>query len=325
MGVDKTNSAVLPKQYSMSQFPATIEFVIPDFKRNYSPGSDKSLALRDRDSEWWFHEFVDRVIAACGHKFLPICRMSDGEFLFLLGEQPPDVRLTLVQKLRFWLSQFKWRVLLRGGLGPHTVGHYHSGEYSNTEWRLARKEYPEVIRELCKQGILAWHLNFTNVPFQERYFPALERWMNEEKILIHDANYYPFYFVYAMLTGPRRVELLSGRRLLVVNGAQGDKKQKIIEGLKREGVVDVLWCPISLKRSLYDTLDLAPYIGKVDLAVVGAGIGKANILTQMKPLNIPCIDAGFVFEVWADPENKWKRVVCASDEEWELHTELTGQ
>ena len=317
-------AANLPKEYQMQVLPESIDFVIPGFKRDYVPGSVKTLALRKRDSEQWFDEFVDRLINASGRKFLPVCRMSDGEFLFLLGEQPLDIRLSFVQKLRQKLSRFKWQLLLGGGLAPHTVGHYHSGEYTAEEWSKARMEYPQMMRKISQKGIIAWHLNYTNVPFQERYFPALAVWLQENDIVLSDDNYYPFYFVYALFAGPRRGELLKDRRVLVVNGAQGEHRRKIIEGLMREGVSEVFWCSISLKRSLYDSVDMCSFVGKVDLALVGAGIGKANILLQMEPLNVPCIDAGYIFEVWADPKNKWDRVICASDEDWEKVTVNNG-
>ena len=307
-------SAELPKEYQMQMFPESFDLLIPGFKRGYFPGCTKTLALRKRDCEQWYNEFVDRLVAACGRQFLPVCRMSDGEFLFLLGEQPFDIRLPFSQKLKLSLGRFKYQLLLRGGIGAFTEGHYHSGQYSAKEWRKARKKYPQAIRKISERGIIAWHLNYTNVGFQERYFPALERWLNEEKITINDVNYYPFYFVYALLTGPRRSELLRNRRVLVINGALGEKRQKIIAGLKREGVSEVLWCPISLRRSLYDIVDMRPFLGKVDLALVGAGLGKANIMLQMETLNVPCIDAGYVFQVWTDPRNKWKRVFCAPDD-----------
>ena len=67
---------------------------------------------------------------------------------------------------------------------------------------------------------------------------------------------------------------------------------------------------------MYDSIDVAPFCGKVDLALVGAGIGKMSIFLQMEELKVPCIDAGYVFEVWKDPNNKWKRVICASDNDW---------
>ena len=306
----------LPKKYHMSLFPESIDFIIPGFERVFLPCKNLTLALKMRDCGEWYHEFVDKCIAACGRQFLPIYRMSDGEFLFLLGEQPLDERLSFKQKMRIRLGMIKEKLLLKGGLGPFTQGHYHSGEYSAEEWRRAQTEQPALIRKISERGILALHLNYVHIPFAERYWAELDKWLKKNRIMINDGNYYPFYFVYAMLTGPRRGELLKDRRVLVVNGAEGDKKQNIISGLKREGVAEVLWCPISLMRSLYDTVDMTPYLGKVDLAMVGAGIGKSNILLQMEPLNVPCIDAGFVFEVWADPKNKWGRVLCASNDDY---------
>ena len=68
---------------------------------------------------------------------------------------------------------------------------------------------------------------------------------------------------------------------------------------------------------MFDIINVQPYVGKVDLAFVGAGIAKPHILLQMRDLNVPCIDAGFVFEVWANPENKWKRPFCANDMDYE--------
>ncbi|MDD5596350.1 MAG: hypothetical protein PHV82_00310 [Victivallaceae bacterium] len=308
-------SLELPQEYQSPRFPESIDFIIPGFEKVYPPGRSKTLALKKRDCRIWYNEFIDRILDACGRRFLPVCRMSDGEFLFLLGEQPFDKRLPFWLKLRLRLGRFKHSILLRGGLGAFTQGHYHSGEYSAEEWRKARLELPEAIRKISEKGILAWHLNYEREPFAERYFPVLGEWLTKNNIIVNGDTYYPFYFVYAMLTGTRRRELLTGRRVLVVNGALDETRRKITEGLKREGVAEVYWCSISLRRSLYDTVDMEPFIGKVDLALVGAGIGKANIMLQMEPLNVPCIDAGFIFEVWKDPQNKGVRsfTVCDDD------------
>ena len=301
----------------MRTFPEVIDFYIPGFEKSYPLGSTKTLALQDRDCREWFHECVDQVISSCGVRFLPICRMSDGEFLFILGEQAVDIRLSLAEKIRQRLSRIKHHIVLKGGVGPFTAGHYHSGHFSAAEWHSARTEVPTLIKAISEKGILAWHLNFTAVPFHERYFPALEKWIVRHKVLVTTANYYPFYFIYALLTGPRRSELLKGRRVLVINGAEGEKQRKITDGLLNEGVAEVLWCKISLKRSYFETIDITPFIGRVDLALVGAGIGKLKLFQHLEPLGVPCIDAGFVFEVWADPNNRFKRVYCASDANWE--------
>ena len=316
----------LPKVYEMETFPISMDFFIPGFLKKYVPGYNKTLALKDRDCENWYHEFINKCIDACGMKYLPIYRMSDGEFLFLLGEQPQDIRLPLLKRIRYKISNLKLRIALRGGIGAWTNENkqnkkskkerYHSGEYSSDEWRKSRLEHPSIIKKISESGILALHLNYVTEPFAERYWPVLDNWIKKHKILINKNNYFPFYFVYAMLTGPRRGELLNDRRILVVHGEKGQKKQKIINSLLSEGASKVEWVSISLKRSMFDVINVKPYVGKVDLAFVGAGIGKAYILAQMEPLSVPCIDAGFIFEVWADPSSKWERDFCAPDEDY---------
>jgi hypothetical protein len=172
------------------------------------------------------------------------------------------------------------------------------------------------VRQINQKGILALHLSYGQILFQERYFPALRRWLADNHIFLTATSYVPFYFVYAAFTGPRRSELLRNRRVLVVNGARGSKRRQIELGLQREGVAEILWYQISQQRSLYDRLNLTPFLGRVDLAVVGAGIGKPNILCQMESLQVPCLDVGYIFEVWADPENRWKRPFCAPDDQF---------
>lgn len=178
-------------------------------------------------------------------------------------------------------------------LGIHNKVVYHWGVLPSHPWReVPRREF--AFRVVEREG---------------------ERDTEMERRCLRDA-----FCARGLCRLTRRGELLKNRRVLVVNGAQGEHRQKIVEGLKREGVSKVLWCPISLRRSLYDSVDMEPFIDNVDLALVGAGIGKANIMLQMETLNVPCIDAGYVFQVWTDPKNKWKRVVCAPDDDWEEAT-----
>ena len=308
----QTKIVKLPKEYHI--LPESIDFIIPGFEKTYYPGS-KTLSLKKRDCAKWYNEFVDRLIAASGRQFLPVCRMSDGEFKFALGNQPPSKRLPVGLRVkRRFLGIMERLVVEVKGFQAATAPSVSSGNYTKGEWFKERGRYAEMICEISRKGILALHMSYGQIPFQEHYFPALERWLKKNNIMLTDENYYPFYFVYAALTGPRRGGLLKGKRVLVVNGACGEKRRKIEHGLLRKGVSEVSWHSISLDRSLYDRLDLDPYIGKIDLALVGAGIGKPNILVQMEPLNVPCIDAGYVFEVWADPNSKWERAFCSPDD-----------
>lgn len=93
-------TVIIPQEYSI--LPESIDFIIPGFEKSCSPGG-KTLALRKRNCAKWYNEFVDRLVAACGRQFLPVCRMSDGEFRFALGDQPLSKRLP-------WGERFKKNV-----------------------------------------------------------------------------------------------------------------------------------------------------------------------------------------------------------------------
>jgi len=144
----------------------------------------------------------------------------------------------------------------------------------------------------------------------------LKSWLNANNIYITSDNYFPFYFVYAALRGNERHRIFNNRSVLILHSARGEKKERIISSLKKEGVSNIEWIEISPSKSLFDKIEIDQFIGKVDLAFIGAGVGKPNILVQLVKLNVPCIDAGFVFEVWADDNNKWLRPIMVRDDEW---------
>lgn len=292
--------SALPTQYQV--LPYTIAFRVPGFEYLQRPG-DRTLALRDWHCEDWFNLFVDRLVEACGSRnYLPVCRMSDGEYLFALGEQPPDVRLPLIARthehIRSWGRRLRsFRAATRPGVS--------SGSYSQCEVMAARTRYADLVAEISRQGILALHLTYGDCahgarPFQERYHPALARWLTQHGIVLTDKNYFPFYFVYAAFCGYRRGELLRDRRLLLVTSAAGEKRQRIQSTLLAEGAAEVRWQEISNSRSMFDVVDIARHIGGVDLALIGAGVGKPNVLVQLQPLQVPCIDVGYLMEVWAN-------------------------
>jgi hypothetical protein len=310
----------IPSRYReplRKQFPYDIDFYIPGYIKSYPIGRSKTLALKNIDCGVWFEEFFNLVIKKINQpSFFPICRISDGEFIFFLGEQPVDVRTTLTQKIIFFLSRVKYSFLLKGGLGAFThgkSGKYHSGLYTKNEWDYAKKNYIIWLKKISIDGILALHLNYEEVPFAERYYPIFAKFIELNEIEINTNNYYPFYFVYALLTCKRKKELFQNRRVLVVNGFEEDKKNKVIDALYHEGVCCVYWEQISSDRSLFDIVDVLKYKGKIDFILLGAGIGKPNIIYQLKLLNTLIIDAGFIFETWANPNSINERPFCKID------------
>ncbi len=296
--------------------PYAIDLRIPGFSamdrynlRTYAPAA--------ADSTRWFEQFVGRVERAVGHEYLPVIRLADGEFLFLLGFQPPTLRVGWAYPLK-WLRWFaaKWkpRRQLRAGGSHGNRPLYTSAKYSVDEVDAIRASYRAVLDLVSERGVIAADLSYCAVPFQDHFFPSLRRWLEENKLQLTLLNYVPFYFVYAMLTGPQRHRVLRGRRILVIHSAVGDKQERIKASLVREGATDVLWHTISPDRSLYDVVPVERFVGAVDLCVFGAGIGKPAILAQLEPLGVPCIDAGYVMEVWADPAVARSRIFTQPDD-----------
>ena len=84
-------------------------------------------------------------------------------------------------------------------------------------------------------------------------------------------------------------------------------KTKVLEC----GASSVSFLGISQNRSLFDIVNIENYHNKIDIVLLAAGIGKVNIITQLKPLNATCIDMGYMYEVYANPEIGLNRPFCS--------------
>jgi hypothetical protein len=298
---------------SCRAFPATVPFVVPGFERQHRP-EDFALAPSAIDSRAWFDGFAGRVEAAVGRRYLPVCRLADGEYEFLFGPKSWNPRLPYVRRAAAAARVAAWRWRHRSpGFHAETAPGISSGELTATECQALRPVVRDDLEHIACHGILAMHLTYGREPFHEAYFPALRDWVRRSGLALDHANYVPFYFVYALLRGPRSAGLVGGRRLLVVHSAAGEKQAAIRRSLLDLGAAHVEWLGVSPTRAFADRLDLRAVAAKPDLCLVGAGIGKTRVLRQLEPLAVPCIDAGFTFEVWADTDRQWDRPFMTPD------------
>ena len=103
---------MLPKRYQI--LPFSIPFSIPEFHHFKKP-EDQTLAIENIDCELWFDQFATLVIHAIDNQsYLPICRLSDGEFSFLVGKQKRFYRSSikiylfgLIYKIRYFFDNRK--------------------------------------------------------------------------------------------------------------------------------------------------------------------------------------------------------------------------
>lgn len=306
----------LPDQYRI--MPHVIPFHIPGFERHFTP-YDFTLAPSPLDCADWFARFCNRVGEAIGRRYLPVCRMADGEYLLLFGQQAPSLRWQPWKRFLLLCRGAKLRVKARvKGFQSATTQGVSSGHMTWNEWRSHRATLSQAYQEILSEGILAMHLGVSAIPWQEHYFPALGRWLGGAREVVTPDNYVPFYFVYALLRGSSRRDILAGRNVVVVHSATAEKRTRIEASLAREGVRCVQWLRISRSRSFEDALDLAAIHGTPDLCLIGAGVGKAAVIRQLKPVGVPCLDAGFIFEVWAEPDKQWERPMMTPDPDFDI-------
>jgi hypothetical protein len=315
MNVAHAECGTLPRPYQI--LPHQIPFYVPGFRKQ-ARATDLVLAPMMEDCGTWFESFADRVSESIGKHFLPVCRMSDGEFSFLFSQQPPNLRLPAAARFQRGMRQALGSIRRRlTGFHASTAPGVSSGDLTPEECREYRTILSSDYLTVLEKGILAIHLSFGQRPFQEHYFPALGSWLADSGHQLTTSNYAPFYFVYALLRGPRMRNLLTGRRVLLVHSAVGRKREAIARALSAFAPRSIEWLTISPNRSFADTLDLNSIAESPEICLVGAGIGKPRILMQLEPLHAPCIDAGFAFEVWAEPDRQWDRPYMTPDEDFD--------
>lgn len=275
----------------------------------------RAYAFDDTDCRASYRRFADDVIAAVGaRRYLPVYRMGDGEFSFALGaleEVLPWHRLRPRQAARRILKR------LTGRAGEHRSGSpgYGWEVYSSAERRALVDRYATELAAIARQGYLALALDES--PLYSRFLPYALDWFDARGIALHAGNYQHVYAMYVLMHGPDRDRLLRGRRVLVVNHADDARREAVTRGLQELGAAGVEWIQVSRDKSMLDRIDLSALSGPVDLALVGAGVGAANVLTQLAPLGVPALDVGFVLDVLAEPELRWNRPFCVADDEFD--------
>jgi hypothetical protein len=295
----------IPQQYLI--LPNVVPLVIPG---GVAPTEIWTLAPQDSPAGDWFGDFRNRVEHAIqSRQFLPILRCSDGEYRFLLGDRPPSSRLLwrryIVRYAKHWARSVKASY---AGFNSQTAPGVSVGRYSAADWRRGRERFQSGMRFVLQRGILAAHLTFAAEPFAEHFYPAFRQWLEANNQQITADNYVPFYFVYGILDRLRLPGLVTGRRVLVVHGAQGGKRDRIAASLKRAGATSLLWHPISLDRAIFDKVSLTPPEKEADLAILGAGVGKFGLIESLADFPGPVVDAGYYFEAWAEPEASSRRI-----------------
>lgn len=294
-------------------------FSIPGFSRQEEcQGKGTVPTPEGINVEQWYQNFVNRSFRALdASEYLPVFRASDGEFTFVLGR-------------KFYELPLRERLV---GLGRHTYNtvkfqstFYSSGRRGYVEtypfWELGqlRRQFASELRSIASQGILC--LNFSDSSLSKPYVSQFLAWLAQEEITVNQNNYYHFYFVYGLLLGPFGHELISGRKIAVFTSNLGGRSKQIISSLEQMGAKAVTFYATSLNQPMRESLNLSSLEFQPDLCLIGAGVGAANFLVQLAPLNCLCIDAGYVLDILGDNSLRAKRPYCVPDELWDEYNPM---
>ncbi|MET0463965.1 MAG: hypothetical protein ABW007_12465 [Chitinophagaceae bacterium] len=297
------------------------ELYFPEFSKTMVAGENQYLSFyTDKTAIEEFDILFDKLMESYGRRHLPIYRMCDAEYMYCVGRQVPD---TLS-----WSGKMKYRLkttLVNRGLVKQRTGHVNkvNGEvwfgetYSPKEQAQLKEKYLNDLKIVAAQGFLAPHLVYSVSRFAEEYIDPMFDFFKQNKIIITKDNYFPFYFVYVMLSLERyKRKLLEGKRVLVVTAFnERNKQENFRENFAKENVAELTFYNISHDKSMLDVIDRTKLPEDVDLVLIGAGIGSVNIMNQLGHLNALCVDAGHVLDCFSRPNLRLERMCLLPDVE----------
>lgn len=282
--------------------------------------------FEDEPAQKQFEKFQDLIFSKIGKEFFPIYRMADGEFkliehLFLLKISKLKAYKRILKNVKIFLTPYSmygrklshdYKSELLSMFDPYYFRVAHGESFNKTKLQSLQILYPKLLKQIAQKGKLAIHFmeekgNTGYANYHEKVLGFFEKIGLE----LNKDNYTHFYFIYALLNGSGFKKIYENKNILIVTHYSKDKKIKIINTLKEYGVSHVNFLKISEKNSMYDVLDrehLEKLKGKIDLVLVGAGLGSCNILLQLEPLQTVCIDAGINIECLANPSLRKKRI-----------------
>ena len=265
--------------------------------------------VKDQDCNVLLNDFYNLLIKYKKNKeHLSVIRIADGEFQFLLGKDEINFRKPFFLLLKNLLGELYRNIL--GSKFEARSRTYTSGRYDKSNFYDAKIKYKDCLSYISKNGILAIYTIVKPNFYTEQYIPKLLSFFEENNINIDEKNYFPFYFVYIVLTNKRFQNIYNGANVHLITSYNENRKTKIESSLFSKGVESVSWTLISRDKSLFDKIDVSNIDKNVDIIFIGAGVGKVNIFNQLK--NYPCLilDAGYIFEIWQDPNLRLERDYC---------------
>ncbi len=221
------------------------------------------------ESQALFDSFLNHVIQSIDdRRYLPIARFCDGEYQFYAGKKTTTC----------------W-----GERG------------SDIQQDGVEQLHVAALRTIHQNGVLCPNLNLAYLKLQTSFLEFLaKRGMPMQ-------NYAPFYFVYALLVHPAFLERLRSCRVALITNFKNKNSKTILKALEGMGIPDVSCHEIPETGVAHGQFDLT-FNRKIDVALIGAGIGAPLVLARLQSESCVAIDSGFVFHLWDRTFDRYERL-----------------
>jgi hypothetical protein len=244
-------------------------------------------------------------------KYLPVFRLSDGEFSFILGNK---FNFTTLQGILIFLGTLKKIIWYQSSFissgRPGYCEHYKFWQY-----KKAKSIFENSIKYIAKRGLLCF--NFSDSKSMSPFFYPFVNYMKKKYNYDFGDSYSLMYFVYALLFGPTGKKIIKDSNILIITSDMNIRNKQLEKGLYELGAKQIEFYYTSLNQPLFDIIDHSKITLSPDLILIGAGVGASNILVQCEKYNCPCIDCGFFVDVIGSNLYIGKRNMTVCDEDWD--------
>lgn len=246
--------------------------------------------------ESWFKIFREKILSKMGKEYLPVYRMADGEYRFVMGRKYNWYKKPLWQEI---IAVSAEKLKLKN---PNKWKTSWGEEYLPQKVKHLRKKLIKDVSYISKVGMLACYYNSNGLHAFEEYNNYLLPFFEKNNIIFNKENYIPFHFVCSILVKDNWQDFFNDKNILIVTGSDNESEQKIKKTIEQFGAKKVNFLRISKTSSMEENLDLDRYINlHIDLILVAAGIGSANILRQLEPLQTVTLDIGGYMNCFINP------------------------
>ena len=271
------------------EHPSTLN--IPGFKKHeeewggcYPPNKISSLD--------WYKKFEDKIEIQINKKeFFPLFRLSDGEFIFILGRKFGQYSFN--KKINYFLKHIK-RSIYYGSTFYSSGRKGYCETYSYFKLDELRKKFTSQLKEISADGMLCY--NFSPHILTQPYQLEFLNYIKNNNIIFNESNYFQFYFVPGYFLGQKIQEIYRDKRILIFTSDMEIRNENLKSTLVKFGAKKVEFYKTSLNTPLQDTIETDKIDDQPDLVLIGAGVGSVNILYQIKNLKCLSIDCGFIVD-----------------------------